>query len=107
MCPDPSRFELRLLGAGEADARRLTTHPADPAGRHFLAETRKVGTVMHLLRHPLMAIVVVLLILFVVFFLLPLVVGLVLHLVVLALIIWVVLALFRVDRAHRRRKRGQ
>ena len=107
MCADPSRVELRLRGRGSADAPRLTTHPANPTGRHRLAETRKVGAVMHLLRHPLTAIFVVLLILFVVFFLLPLVVGLVLHLVVIALIIWVVFALFRFDRAHRRRKRGQ
>jgi len=55
---------------------------------------------MHLLRHPLMAVLVALVILFGVFFILPLAVSILLHLIVLALVVWVVLFLFRFHRDH-------
>lgn len=66
-------------------------------------ERRKVGRIMHLVRHPLSAVLLVLVALFFVFFVLPPLLHLIFDLVVLAAVVWAVMGLMRFHRKTRRR----
>ena len=77
---------------------RRAASPRQPAGWG-----RKVRGMMHLVRHPLSAVLLVLVILFFIFFVLSPLLHLIFALVVLFAIVWVVSALMSVHREHRTR----
>ena len=61
---------------------------------------------MHLVRHPLMVVLLALVALFVVFFLVLPALSLIFHLILLVAIVWVGLSLFRFHRSHQQKHSG-